>query len=258
MEFPDPLIPGVLIRRYKRFLADVELESGAKVTALCPNTGSLKSLNRPGAEVWLSPARNRERKTRYTWELVRAGRALVGINTHLANDLVDDALGKGAIPELGGYANRRREVRYGRNSRIDVLLEGGGRPRCYVEVKNVTMRRGPRDDGRDDGRDDDPAEFPDAVTSRGTKHLMELGDVAGGGERAVMFYLVQRQDCRRFSIAGDIDPVYADALGNALAAGVEVLCYACAVSPRGIEVAGPLPLDLDIEAGMTKSKAESR
>ncbi|MCH7485510.1 MAG: DNA/RNA nuclease SfsA [Proteobacteria bacterium] len=235
MRFPDPLIAGTLIRRYKRFLADVELTGGETVTAHCANSGSMLSVNEPGAEVWLSPARNPERKLRYTWEMIRVGGALVGINTSLPNGLVADAIGDGSIPELGGYATLRREVKYGRNSRIDLLLEGGDRQPCYVEVKNVTMRR--------DLSPGAPAEFPDAVTARGTKHLGELSREAAGGARAVMVYLVQRHDADSFAIARDIDPAYGDALDAALDAGVETLCYGCRLSVDGIAVTGPLAFD---------------
>ena len=233
MEFPDPLIPGTLVRRYKRFLSDVALEGGDVVTAHCPNPGSMLSVDEAGSRVWLSPARNPKRKLRYTWELIEIGGTLVGINTSHPNALVADALGAGAIAELTGYGGLRREVPYGHNSRIDLLLEEEGRPPCYVEVKNVTMRR-----------DGGPAEFPDSVTARGTKHLGELADRIRAGERAVMFYLVQRTDCDRLTIAGDIDPAYAEALDRAMAEGVEVLCYGCNMSTRGISVAGPLALAL--------------
>ncbi|MFQ5765972.1 MAG: DNA/RNA nuclease SfsA [Rhodospirillales bacterium] len=237
MRFPDPLIPGTLVRRYKRFLADVALgDSGKVVTAHCANPGSMLSVDAPGSEVWLSPARNPDRKLKYTWEMIRVGRSLVGINTWLPNGLVAEAIGKSRVPELAGYDALRREVKYGENSRIDLLLEarrGDPAGRCYVEVKNVTMKR--------DLSKDAPAEFPDAVTARGLKHLGELSAMVARGHRAVMFYLVQRQDSRRFAVAGDIDPAYAEALSKAMTAGVEVLCYGCRLSRHGITVAGPIP-----------------
>ncbi len=238
MKFPDPLIRGSLIRRYKRFLADVELADGPKagevVTAHCANPGSMLSVNEPGSEVWLSPARNPERKLKFTWELIRVGRSLVGINTQLPNAIVAEAVEAGTFPELGGYPSLRREVKYGENSRIDLLLENDGGDKCYVEVKNVTMKR--------DLSKDAPAEFPDAVTTRGTKHLVELANMAGLGHRAVMFYLVQRQDAKSFAIAADIDPVYAEGLAAARKAGVEVLCYGCKLSKSEIRIESPLPL----------------
>ncbi len=242
MQFPDPLLRGTLVKRYKRFLADVTLDAGRDqsddvVTAHCPNPGSMLGLNAPGAEVWLSPARNPNRKLRYTWELLRFDGHLVGINTGHPNTLVEEAVHNGAIPELAGYESARREVRYGKNSRIDLLLSGGGRPDCYVEVKNVHLKRdleGPRG----------TAEFPDSVTKRGAKHLAELSDMVAAGNRAVMVYVVQRQDCDRFSLAADIDPGYADAFAAARAAGVEAICYACKISLDGIHIAAPLPISL--------------
>ena len=225
MRFADPLLPGRLIRRYKRFLSDVELEGGEVVVAHCANPGSMLGLAEAGSEVWLSPARNPARKLRYSWELVRVAGGLVGINTSHPNTIVAEALEAAAIPELAGYDRHRREVRYGKNSRIDLLLEGAGRRPCYLEVKNVTLKRGPQ-----------AAEFPDAVTQRGTKHLIELAEAAEAGARSVMLFLVQRADCRRLEIAGDIDPTYARTLEQALARGVEALCYSCKVSPEAIEL----------------------
>ena len=236
MEFPDPLIRGTLVRRYKRFLTDVELEDGSVVVAHCANPGSMLSVNEPGSEVWLSPARNPERKLRYTWELIRIGKGLVGINTAHPNKLVEEAVAAGAIKELKGYGSIRREVKYGKNSRIDLLLEDDAKAPCYVEVKNVTMRRGTGAD--------DPAEFPDSVTKRGAKHLVELSDMVAEGARSVMVYLTQREDCDRFTVAEDIDPDYAAGLHAAMKAGVEAICYSCRMSPEAIEVDRPLALDL--------------
>ncbi len=236
MKFPDPLIPGRLIRRYKRFLTDVELKDGEVVVAHCANSGSMLSVKEPGSEVWLSPARNPDRKLRYTWELIRVGDTLVGINTALPNKIVEEAIQQGKIPELGGYETLRREVKYGKNSRIDILLEDPARPTCYVEVKNVTLRR-----GLEDG---DPVEFPDSVTTRGTKHLVELSDMVAQGHRSVMVYLVQREDAETFTIAGDIDPDYKAALQKAMEAGVEIVCYDCALDTDRIEVSKPVKLEL--------------
>lgn len=232
MKFPDPLIRGTLIKRYKRFLADVELEDGRLVTAHCANSGSMLSVKEPGSEVWLSPAQNPNRKLKYTWELIVVGDALVGINTALPNALAEEAVKGGVIPELAGYETLLREVKYGKNSRIDLLLRDGSKPDCYVEVKNVTMKRTPNPN--------EPAEFPDSVTARGTKHLVELSDMVAAGARAVMLYLVQREDCSGVSIAADIDPVYADTLNRAVTSGVEVLCYGCNMSIEGIHVKGPM------------------
>ena len=193
------------------------------------------SVNEPGAEVWLSPSRNPDRKLKYTWELIRIGDTLVGINTSLPNLIVSEAIEAGKVRELAGYASLRREVKYGKNSRIDILMEDDAKPKCYVEVKNTTMRR---------NLADGPAEFPDAVTSRGTKHLVELSDMVADGHRAVMFYLVQREDTASFTVAGDIDPVYAEALKSAMAAGVEVVCYTCRLSSEEITVAHALPVEV--------------
>ena len=232
MKFPNPLLRGTLVRRYKRFMADVVLDTGETVTAHCANSGSMLSVNEEDAEVWLSPAQNPDRKLKYTWEMIRIGTTLVGINTSLPNKLVEEAIVAGKIKELKGYANLRREVKYGKNSRIDILLEDDTKPPCYVEVKNVTMKR--------DLDPKAPAEFPDAVTARGTKHLGELVDMVKAGNRAVMFYLVQREDSKSFTVADDIDPAYAKALARAIKAGVEVLCYACTLSPEDIRISRPL------------------
>ena len=236
MKFPVPLTRGRLVKRYKRFLADVTLDDGSVVTAHCANSGSMLSVKDPGAEVWLSPADNPARKLKWTWELIRVDDALVGINTARPNAIVAEAIENGTITELAAYDRLRREVKYGKNSRIDLLLEGAGLPTCYVEVKNVTLKRDAEPGGL--------AEFPDAVTTRGAKHLDELSDMVADGHRAVMVYLVQRPDCGRFAVAEDIDPDYARGLGQAMAAGVEALCYACRVDTDGIDVAHPLPLAL--------------
>jgi sugar fermentation stimulation protein A len=238
MKLPVPLLRGRLLRRYKRFLADVALPDGTTVTAHCPNSGSMLGVCAPGSEIWLSRTDGRGRRFPHTWELVRADGALVGINTGRPNRLVEEAVGAGTIKELAGYATLRREVRYGRNSRIDLMLESADRPPCLVEVKNVTLKRG------------DAAEFPDAVTARGSKHLEELSAVARDGGRAVMAFLVQRGDCARFRVAGDIDPAYATALRRAVASGVEVLCYDCFVTPRSIAVRKSVTLDFDAADGL--------
>jgi sugar fermentation stimulation protein A len=237
MRFIDPLISGRLLRRYKRFLSDIELPDGEQVVAHCPNPGSMMGLAEPGRAVWLSPSRNPARKLAFTWELVDAGTSLVGINTGWANAVVAEAWDQDRIPELAGYRAMRREVRYGERSRIDLLLEAPGRSPCYVEIKSVTLRR-------DDARAATPrAEFPDAVTARGARHLGELARVVEAGGRAALFYLVQRGDCRRVTIASDIDPGYARAFEHARARGVEVFCYDCRIGPEAIELGRPLPVD---------------
>ncbi len=234
MRFPTPLVHGHLVQRYKRFLADIELDDGRVVTAHCANPGAMLGLKDPGLEAWISPADNPKRKLKWNLELLRVGHHLVGINTTHPNRLGAEAIEAGKITELGGYSSLRREVKYGKNSRIDILLEAGDRPPCYVEIKNVHLKRDRRVPGL--------AEFPDSVTARGAKHLAELTDVVAGGGRAVMFYLVQRSDCDRFSLASDIDPTYHSAFLAARDAGVESICYACDISTESITVGDPLPI----------------
>ncbi|MCZ6637518.1 MAG: DNA/RNA nuclease SfsA [Alphaproteobacteria bacterium] len=232
MKFAAPLLRGRLIRRYKRFLSDIELETGERITAHIANPGAMTGLAEPGLEVWLSRSDNPKRKLAFSWELVRVGRHLIGVNTSLPNRLVEEAINRGKISELAGYSSLRREVRYGKNSRIDFLLQGDGRPDCWLEIKNVNLKRTTL------------AEFPDAVTARGTKHLHELMDVAAKGDRAVMLYVVQRRDCKAFSIATDIDPAYGAALTEARSKGVETLCYVCKIRRDGIILDAPLPMAL--------------
>ena len=209
-----PLTRGRLIRRYKRFLADVRLEDGSTVTVHVPNTGSMKSTSAPGRLVGLAAHDNPKRKYRYTLELIEGddGGALVGVNTMRTNRIVEEAVRNKEIPELLGYPEIRREVPYGEASRIDLLLVDGARL-CYVEVKNVTYKEGA------------VALFPDAVTARGTKHSAELSRVVAAGHRGVIFFLINRGDCNAMAAARDIDPVYADALERAAEKGVELIAY---------------------------------
>ncbi|MSP66893.1 MAG: DNA/RNA nuclease SfsA [Alphaproteobacteria bacterium] len=231
MDLPAPLVTGRLLRRYKRFLCDVALDEGrAEVTAHCPNPGRMLGLDTPGARVWLSVHGGGKRKLAHALELVEAEGTLVGINTQHPNRIAAEAILAGRIPALAGYAALRREVAYGTGSRIDLLLTDPGRPPCYVEVKNVHLRRGAR------------AEFPDSVTARGTKHLGELARVVAAGGRAVMHYVVQRADCDAFALAADIDPAYAAAFDRATAGGVEALCYSCNVTPPCIAIDRALPI----------------
>jgi sugar fermentation stimulation protein A len=234
-----PLLRGKLIKRYKRFLTDVELDTGELVTATCPNTGSMMGLLDPGNPVWLSISDNPARKYAHTWEMVEALNAAgqparVGLNTGLPNKLVEEAIVSGKVPLLSGYDTLKREQKYGKNSRIDILLSDGADGRlAYVEVKNVTL-----------SREGGIAEFPDAVTERGAKHLMELADMVRQGHRAVMVYLAQRSDAARFRLAHDIDPAYMDAWKAARDAGVESIALACQMGDDKI-VADRL-IDLDV------------
>lgn len=225
MRFPRPLVSGRLVRRYKRFLADVLLDDGGEITAHCANPGSMLGLAAPGSRVYLSRSDDPKRKLAHSWELVEADGAMVGINTGWPNLLVADAIRDGTIAELAGYETMRREVKYGRNSRVDILLEDAGRGRAFVEVKNVHLLRRPG-----------LAEFPDCVTERGAKHLVELAGEVAAGHRAVMVYLIQRPDADRFSLAADLDPGYARAFETARALGVEAVAYACRVGPEEIAV----------------------
>lgn len=233
MKFAPPLTKATLIKRYKRFLADIRFEDGSEVTAHCANPGSMMGLAEPGATVWVSKSDNPKRKLAWSWELVDVGTTLVGVHTSKANALVEAAIAEGKIPELGGYETLRREVKYGENSRIDLLLEDPERPAAYVEVKSVTL-----------SRETGLAEFPDSKTARGAKHMGELAEIAKSGLRAVVFFLIQRSDCTRMRPAADIDPKYAESLHAAIAAGVEVLCYSCRLAPDGIELDRRLEIDI--------------
>ena len=231
MRFPDALTEGRLIRRYKRFLADVEIPGEGMVTAHCPNSGSMAGLAEPGSAVLLSQSPNPERKYRYTWELVRVGRGWVGIHTGRPNQLVEEAIRGGLIAELAGYPELRREVPYGKNSRIDILLEGKKKP-CYVEVKNTTLYH------------EGCARFPDAVTERGQKHIKELAAMAKKGNRAVLVFLVNRSDCKTMGPADHVDPEYGKLLRWGAKEGVELLAYRTNITKREITVAGAVPIDL--------------
>ena len=233
MEFEQPLQHGQLIRRYKRFMADVELADGSVVTAHCPNSGSMATCKDPGQPVAIQPADSPKRKLKYTWELYHSGTSWVGINTHRSNAVVAEAIAAGQVPELSGYAGLRREVKYGKNSRIDILLEDPEQGPCHVEVKNATLLA-------PDGR----VRFPDAVTERGRKHLDELADLAADGGRAVMFFLVNRADGDGFGPADHIDPGYGERLREVMEAGVEVLAYGTRITPEGIGVAAAESVDV--------------
>ena len=235
MRFPVPLIPATLIRRYKRFLADVVMPDGSETTVHVANPGSMLGIATPGSRIMLSRSANAKRKLPLSWELVEVdfgkGEEWVGVNTGHPNRLVEEAISSGKVPELTGYPRLRREVKYGKSSRVDFLLEADGKPPCYVEVKNVHMMRRPG-----------LAEFPDCVTARGAKHLDELASEIARGARAVMVYLVQIGSAERVSFARDIDPGYGAAFDRARGSGVEAIALACRISPEEIEAERAIPV----------------
>lgn len=232
MRFSAPLASGTLFRRYKRFLADVFLDTGQSITAACPNTGAMLGLNAPGSRVWLSRSDSPARKYPHTWELVEvAGKGLVGVNTGSPNRIVSEAVAAGLLPPFAGYPTLRREVKYGRNSRIDLLLEGNGQPACYVEVKNTHLFR-----------KDGMVEFPDCVTERGRKHLHELADMVKAGHRAAMVYLVQADFPQACSLAADLDPDYVRAFVAARNMGVEAYALCCKVTTSEITAVRAIPV----------------
>ncbi|MCR4439140.1 MAG: DNA/RNA nuclease SfsA [bacterium] len=223
MQLPAPLFSGTLVRRYQRFLADVRLADGRLVTAHCPNSGSMRGCSAPGSLVLLSAANDRKRRCAFTWELLMVDGTSVGINPLRANPLVAEAWRGGLVPELSGYAELKPEVRFGPHTRFDFMLAGPD-GRCFVEVKNVTLV------------EDGVAYFPDAVTTRGKRHLEELVGAVARGWRAVIFFVVQGGDARLLRPADHIDPAYAGALRQALAAGVECVAYRARVSESCIEL----------------------
>jgi sugar fermentation stimulation protein A len=235
LDFPTPLLRGTLIQRYKRFLADVKLDDGSTITATCPNTGSMIGLKEPGMTVYVSTSDSPTRKYKHTWELVEAdlgkGPHLVGINTQHPNKLVEEAIRAGKVTSCRGFAELKREQKYGRNSRIDILLSDAVKGLAYVEVKNVHL-----------SRKAGLAEFPDSVTERGAKHLVELSDMVAEGHRAVMVFLIQRADVTKLSLARDIDPIYCATFDKAIKAGVEPLALRCQLTTRGVMVEKAIPI----------------
>ncbi len=235
MIFASPLIEGRLVNRYKRFFADIELPDNSVVTAHCANTGSMAGLKQAGSRVWISKADNPKRKLKYDWRIVEVchdtHKVLVGVHTAWANKIVEEALNSQKIIELADYENLRREVKYGENSRIDFLLESKNKPPCYVEVKSITL-----------SRTQGLAEFPDSPSIRASKHVTELTHMVKNGARAVMLYVVQRDDCDHFTVATDIDPKYQQALIIAKNAGVESLCYDCTISPSEITISNSIKI----------------
>ena len=235
MRYSSTLIPGTLARRYKRFLADVVLESGEMTTVHVANPGAMTGLDRPFSRVWLSGSDNPLRKLPLTWELVEtdlgSGIEFVGVNTQQPNTLVAEALKDGLIPELRHYTSVRQEVKYGAKSRVDFLLESPSRRPCCLEVKNVHLMRKPR-----------VAEFPDCVTDRGAKHMEELAAAIGSGARAVVLFVIQIASADRFAVARDIDPAFTAAFDVARGQGVQMLAWRCNVNLNGIEIAAPVPI----------------
>ena len=236
MRYAPSLIQGTLIKRYKRFLADIELASGEVITAHCPNTGSMKNCCDPSSRVWVYDANNPKRKLRYTWELVEVeSRYLACINTGRANHLVKEAILAGDIPELSHYETLKTECKYGQeNSRIDILLSADGKPDCYVEVKNVTLLE-----------ENNRGSFPDAVTTRGTKHLRELMEMKSQGARAVLFFNVAHTGISSVRPNWLIDPIYTDTLEEAINHGVEVLAYGASISDTQIHINNPIPFSMN-------------
>lgn len=232
MRFQTPLLPGVLLQRYKRFLADIRLEDGREVTAHCANPGSMLGLAAPGTKVWVEPNDDPKKKLKFAWKLVEhESGAFTGVDTSLPNRLLKAAFDAGEVPGFERYDTVLPERKYGVASRIDFLLQGAGLPDAYVEVKSVTLCRTLG-----------YAEFPDSVTARGAKHLAELADMARAGHRAVMLYLVQRTDAAGVGVAADIDPTYAAGVAEACSAGVEVIAFGTDISPREVRLAESLPV----------------
>ena len=233
MKFDPPLVKTKLIKRYKRFLADVELPDGSQITVHCANPGSMLGLTEPGINAWISDSQNPKRKLRYSLEMVEIGSTLVGVNTNHPNKLAVEAIQNGRIPQLAEFDTLQTEVKYGQNSRIDILLETEGQPKTFVEVKNVHFQR-----------QTGIHEFPDSVTQRGAKHLDEMAREVEAGNRAAMLYVIQRNDGDVFRISGDLDPNYEAAFIRARAAGVEAYAIRCNVTPQAIDAAEPVALEV--------------
>ena len=225
MDFSSKLIKAKFIKRYKRFFSDHKLEDGSLVTAHCANTGAMLGVTKEGVTSWLSKSNDPKRKLKWSWELVQINKTIIGINTHNPNKIVQEAIQNNKIKELIDYSILKREVKYGTNSKIDILLQDDSKKDCYVEIKNVHL-----------SREKGLAEFPDAITTRGAKHLRELSLISKSGLRAVMLYLIQRNDCNFFKIAQDIDTEYAEEFNNAIKAGVEVICMDTILSNKAINI----------------------
>lgn len=224
MRFQTPLVAARLVRRYKRFLADVVFPDGSEATAHVPNSGAMLGVQEPGSTVWLSPAAP-GRKLAWTLHFVETADGWAGVDTSLPNRIAAEAISAGEVAELGGYASLRREVKYAAASRVDLLLEAPDRPPCFVEIKNVHLKRR-----------SGLAEFPDCRAARSARHMGDLAEEVARGARAVVLFVVQREGCDRFSPAADLDPAFAAALQSAVAAGVEALAYDCAMSPEAVSL----------------------
>ena len=233
--FSKPLVKAKLVKRYKRFLADVILQDGSVVTSHCPNTGSMRTCGKPDDIVYLLHSDDPKRKLAYTWELTETSNGYIGINTHRPNRIVEEAVLEQRIPELTGYESLKREVKYGENSKIDIYLIGAGRRNCYVEIKNVTLLEG------------DTLFFPDAVSVRALKHVKELEAMVAAGHRAVLFFLVNRPDGKYFNVASHIDTKYAEALIEAEKKGVEILCYRVDATLERLILGDPVPTNIILQ-----------
>ena len=231
MNFENPLIPGVLIKRYKRFFVDIKIRDQI-VTAHCPNTGSMYGLLKEGNKVWISESKNPKRKLKYTLEIIEDNKSKVGVNTHLTNKIVLHALQNNLIKELKNISKIKPETKFGNNTRFDFLISNN-QDKIFLEVKNVTLSRKKK-----------IAEFPDAITSRGLKHINELVKAEKKNYKIFILYLIQRDDCEIFTIAKDIDPDYANALGQAVKKNLNILCYDCKFSSKGIKLNKQIKIDI--------------
>ena len=229
MKFNDRLLQGIFIKRYKRFFVDINFKNKI-ITAHCPNPGSMMGLLKKGNKTWFSESNNPKRKLKYTLQIIKVVEDLVGINTLLTNKLVLEALNLKKIKSLVKFDNIKTEVKFSNNKRFDFLISNS-KEKCFLEVKNVTLVRNKK-----------IAEFPDAITSRGTKHLIELINAKKMGFQSYILYLIQRQDCKAFKVAGDIDKNYKLAFDKALNVGVKMLCYDCKIDNERVELNNQIDL----------------
>jgi len=223
MNFENKLISGIFIKRYKRFFVDVQIENKL-ITAHCPNTGSMQGLLKEGNKIWLSKSNNPNRKLKYTLQIIEDGNSKVGVNTHLTNKIVLDALENNLIREFSKNIEIKPEVKFGENTRFDFLIADKNY-KAFIEVKNVTLARKPK-----------IAEFPDAITSRGAKHIRELIKASKKGYKIYIAFIIQREDCDQLAIASDIDPEYSRLLSKAIKEKLNILCYDCKFSTKGIKL----------------------